>query len=216
MKNKTVKTVIGSVLIGSMLLSGASVYAEEATVESYREMDPFKEGSQTLTDLHYIEGNITDKGWESEYLSLAYNLSNNITFDLKADAEMSKYHERFGSDKAVSVNEFVAVDKENGYVQMVAIANPNDEKAEDILARFVADDQLQLTGKVADEKIGGRVFKTNTGVYDGDRYMLAVCADESEDVAIALRIKYSTSAERANLLSGFAAIEKPVEMVTNN
>lgn len=188
--------------------SGAAETEAAGVAEAETETeDVFLEGSALLSDCGYKAGEITEEGWKNGSLGMAYLPLEGITMGLKENEQLKGYHTRFGEDKQVSNNEMVALDDEDGFVQLMAEVNPNYELAADILGRFCEIEDLELVSEQADMEIAGKVFTSCTGVIGTDRYLLGVCTDKG-NIALALKVKYSGTAARKALLSGFTAYEE--------
>lgn len=167
----------------------------------------FAEGSATLTGYNYVPGTLTEKGWENAALNMKYVPDGPIVMGLTENAMANEYHLRNGADKQVAVNEMVAADDRNGYVQIMVEVNPNRESAKDILDRFAKLENLELVSSTRDMDVAENNFQWCTGIRDRARYMLGVCTDVSPFV-IALKVKYENMEARDALMKGFEAVEK--------
>lgn len=183
--------------------------AETATeTEAESEETDFVEGSAVLSDYEYKKGTLSEEGWSSEFLNMIYtpDADAGITMGIDENEAIAEYYERNGEDKQVAINEMVAVDEKDGYVQIMVEVNPNNEAAEDILIRFKDTEGFQLASTAKETEIAGRTFLTTTGVVDSERYMIGVCTEE-DGLVIALKVKYENTTARAALLEGFDVIE---------
>lgn len=169
--------------------------------------DVFIEGSALLSDFGYKPGELSEEGWKSGFLGMSYVPADGISMGIEENEQLKGYHTRFGEDKQISNNEMVALDDGDGYVQLMAEVNPNYESAADILSRFCEIEGVGLASEQADMVIGGKSFTSCTGVIDKDRYLLGVSTDKG-NIVLALKVKYSGTAARKALLSGFAAYEE--------
>ena len=106
----------------------------------------------------------------------------------------------------------MAKDSNGGYIQVTVEVNPNAEAAEDILGRFTELEKLELVSKVKDTEIGGLNFKTCTGIFEKEKYMIGVSTDR-DDVVIAFKIKYKETESRKAILEGFHSLEVAEEIV---
>ena len=94
------------------------------------------------------------------------------------------------------------------YLQMMVEVNPNKEDAEqeNYLENFKKIEQLELAGKTKDLEIAGKKFQTCTGIIEKEKVMLGVCTEE-EGLVLAVKVKYTDSNARKNLLKGFMEIK---------
>ena len=194
----------------------ATETATEAATETETETETnaasdFVEGSAVLSDYAYIAGTLTDDGWKSEFLNMEYIPGKDISMSAEDNNKLEEYYGRNGEDKKVANNEMVAVDKNGGYMQLMAEVNPNHESAEDILARFKENESLDLSGDSKETEIAGKTFLTSTGVSNKERYMVGVCTDQ-DNIVLAIKVKYKDAAARKAFLEGFASAEKETEL----
>lgn len=231
MNRKTLQVLLGVVMTSTMLMSTSvcmPALAEEAAVvtetveenevateadETEKETevevskDAFQEGSAVLADYDYEKGELSENGWESNFLDMSYTPEKGVSMGLKENEQIEEYHLRNGKDKQVAHNEFVALDENDGYVQLMAEVNPNAEKAEDILGRFAKNEELELVSEAKETEVGGKTFLTCTGVKNKEKVMIGVCTDQ-DDIVIALKAKYKNTDARNTLLQGFEVVEK--------
>lgn len=232
MKRKAVQLMMGVGMSLAVMGTTIPCFAEDATsVETEgetqaeevsetesetEEKDDFVEGSAVLTDYAYVKGELTKDGWKSGFLKMEYIPESKVSMGVDENNKLDEYYGRNGDDKKVANSEMVALDEESGYIQMTAEVNPNHESAEDILARFKENENLDLTGKNKELKIGGKSFLTVSGVVDKERYMLGVSTDQ-ENLVLAVKVKYKDTSARKNLLKGFAELkEKEADTETEN
>ena len=181
--------------------------AEEETAEEETESKgDFVEGSAVLNDYQYEEGELTEDGWNNNFLNMSYIPGKDISMGIAENDQLASYYERNGEAKQVAINEMVAVDNKEGYVQLMVEVNPNKESAEDILERFCDNEEFTLASDHREMEIAGKTFLTCTGVVDRDRFLIGVCTDE-DDFVIALKVKYTNTVARRALLDGFDVIE---------
>lgn len=173
-----------------------------AQVETETEASDFIEGSALLSDYDYEFGKLTEEGWESSFLDMKFTPAKEMKMDLEDNEKLKEYHVRNGEDKQISCNEMVAKDDKSGYVQLMVEVNPNNESAEDILARFAEIEGLELVSKTKDIEIAGKNFKTCTGIKDKERYMIGATSDV-ENLAVAIKVKYKNSDARDEFLGCF-------------
>ena len=188
--------------------------ADETVEEVEEETEDFVEGSALLSDYNYEAGTLTDKGWESKFLNLKFTPAAGITMGLSENAEIAKYHERNGKDKQVAINEMVALDDKEGYVQIMAEVNPNRESAEDILKTFIELEKLELPSKTREMEIGGKKFLACAGVIDKQRFMLGVCT-EMPELALVIKSRFTSATARSEMLACFEPVvveEEETEM----
>lgn len=193
----------------------STVTATEEIMEAEKETgtSDFVEGSAVLQDYDYKKGELTENGWESTFLGMKYEASKDISMGIKENEKISEYHARNGEEKKVADSEMVALDKEEGYIQIMAEVNPNNESAEDILGRFTENEKLDLVSKTKEMEIGGKAFQTCTGIFEKEKYIIGVSTD-TEDIVIAIKAKYKDTAARKTLLERFAALEEVEDAVT--
>ena len=227
MKQKMIAALLG-ICIGTMSFTGLAM-AEEVQTEAQTEVqteaqevqltiaepeeediDPFVEGSAVLTDYGYEAGTLDKNGWNSPFLNMLYKPAAGVKMGLEQNEEVNKYHLRHGEDKQVAVNELVALMSDGSYMQMAIEVNPNAEEAEDILERFMENEDLKLPSKVRDTEIAGKAFKFVSGMIGEDKYILSVSTDQ-ENYALAMKVKYATTDSRKALMAGFDQIEKEEE-----
>lgn len=186
--------------------AGAEATDESEAGETETKSD-FVEGSAVLNDYEYEKGELTETGWNNTFLNMTYVPGKDISMGIAENDQLATYHERNGEDKQVAVNEMVAVDSKEGYVQLMVEVNPNSESAEDILGRFCENEGLTLVSDQNEMEIAGKNFLTCTGVVDKDRFLIGVSVDE-DNFAIALKVKYANTVARRALLDGFDVIEE--------
>ena len=185
----------------------------ETEVETEAETeDDFIEGSALLTDYAYEAGELTKDGWKSEFLGLEYIPEDGISMSLDDQEKLGEYYKRHGEDRLVANSELVAKDSNGGYIQVTVEVNPNAEAAEDILGRFTELEKLELVSKVKDTEVGGLNFKTCTGIFEKEKYMIGVSTDR-DDVVIAFKIKYKETESRKAILEGFHSLEVAKEII---
>lgn len=186
--------------------------AEEAETETETETeeDDFIEGSALLSECGYEAGEIDEDGWESRFLNMKFTPAKGITMGIDENEQMSEYYLRHGEDRVVANSEMVAKDSDGGYVQMTVEVNPNGESAEDILERFAEIEELELVSKAKDTEIAGKNFRTCTGIFEKEKYMIGACTDQ-DDIVIAVKIKYQDTDARKAMLKCFEAIETEEE-----
>lgn len=164
----------------------------------------FIDGSALLADYGYEAGTMTDKEWFSEFLDLKYVPAKGVKMAVDQNKKLNEdYYLRNGAEKQTGASEFAAMNDNGGYLQVSVIVNPNNEAEESLLERFSGDEKLQLTGKAKEEEIGGKTFKTMTGVKDKDRYLIGVSTDVPNYV-IAFKAKYADTEDRDVLMAGFS------------
>lgn len=232
MKRKAVQLMMGVGMSLTVMGTTIPCFAEDATsVETEaetqteevsetesetEEKDDFVEGSAVLTDYAYVKGELTKDGWKSDFLKMEYIPESKVSMGVDENNKLDEYYGRNGDDKKVANSEMVALDEESGYIQMTAEVNPNHESVEDILARLKENENLDLTGKNKELKIGGKSFLTAFGVVDKECYMLGVSTDQ-ENLVLAVKVKYKDTSARKNLLKGFAELkEKEADTETEN
>lgn len=181
----------------------------ETETESETE-DDFIEGSALLEDCGYEAGKIDEEGWESKFLNMKFVPEKGMKMALSENEQLGEYYGRHGEDKHVANSEMVAKDGDDGYLQMTVEVNPNEEEAEDILARFAELEELELVSKAKETEVAGKIFKTCTGIFEREKYMIGVCTD-MDDVAIAFKIKYKDTDARKALLNCFEELEPEEE-----
>lgn len=187
----------------------ASEIETEIETETETE-DDFIEGSALLSDCGWEAGVLSEKGWESKFLNMKFTPDKKMTMDIEDNEQLAEYYERHGQERMVASSEMVAKDSDDGYVQMTVVVNPNSENAEDVLDRFAEIEKLELVSKAKDTKIADKNFKTCTGIFEREKYMIGVCT-EQDDVAIAIKIKYKDTDARKALLACFEALETEEE-----
>lgn len=187
-----------------------AVAAVESESETETEADDFIEGSALLSDYGYEAGTIDEKGWESKYLNLKFTPEKKMSMAVEDNKKLEEYYHRHGEDKIVANGEMVAKDEDDGYIQLTVEVNPNDESAEDILSRFAELEELELVSKAKDTEVAELNFKTCTGIYEKEKYMIGVCTDE-ENLALAFKIKYKDTDARKAFLACFEPVEATEE-----
>lgn len=167
--------------------------------------EDFVDGSAVLMDYGYKKGYLSENGWESRFLNLAYTPDDSISMGLEQDEELMEYYERNGTGRMIASSEMVALGEKGSYLQLMAEVNPNDEAAKDILGRFVEDEKLEHVTKPKERKFAGRQFLVCRGTYLGKNYMLGVSTGKNH-IVTAFKTAYGSKEERKLLLKGFEKI----------
>ena len=234
MKRKLVQLLIGAAMTAAVAGAQMPAMAEETaaetetieTVETVAEEtteaaeteteteteteDDFIEGSALLGDYDYEAGKLDEEGWESAFLNMKFVPAKGMKMALSENKQLGEYYLRHGEDKLVANSEMVVKDEDDGYLQMTVEVNPNGEEAEDVLARFAELEELELVSKAKETEVAGKIFKTCTGIFEREKYMIGVCTD-MDDVAIAIKIKYKDTDARKALLNCFEELEPAEE-----
>lgn len=172
--------------------------------------DEFIEGSAVLADYGYTPGSMSETTWTNDKLKLTYIPVEGVDMGISQNEELNEYYTRHGEEKQVANSEFIALGENGDYLQMMVEVNPNKEDAKQILENFKKIEQLELAGKTKDLEIAGKKFQTCTGIIEKEKVMLGVCTEE-EGLVLAVKVKYTDSNARKNLLKGFMEIKDDPE-----
>ena len=172
--------------------------------------DEFIEGSAVLADYGYIPGSMSETTWTNDKLKLTYIPVEGVDMGISQNEELNEYYTRHGEEKQVANSEFIALGENGDYLQMMVEVNPNKEDAKQILENFKKIEKLELAGKTKDLEIAGKKFQTCTGIIEKEKVMLGVCTEE-EGLVLAVKVKYTDSNARKNLLKGFMEIKEDPE-----
>lgn len=172
--------------------------------------DEFIEGSAVLADYGYIPGSMSETTWTNDKLKLTYIPVEGVDMGISQNEELNEYYTRHGEEKKVANSEFIALGENGDYLQMMVEVNPNKEDAKQILENFKKIEKLELAGKTKDLEIAGKKFQTCTGIIEKEKVMLGVCTEE-EGLVLAVKVKYTDSNARKNLLKGFMEIKDDPE-----
>ena len=159
-----------------------------------------------LADYGYIPGSMSETTWTNDKLKLTYIPVEGVDMGISQNEELNEYYTRHGEEKQVANSEFIALGENGDYLQMMVEVNPNKEDAKQILENFKKIEQLELAGKTKDLEIAGKKFQTCTGIIEKEKVMLGVCTEE-EGLVLAVKVKYTDSNARKNLLKGFMEIK---------
>lgn len=210
MKRKNISLIVS--LAVAVLLMNAPVSAEvknPALVaqevqadQNSTKFDNWVDGSALLSDYDYQAGILTEEGWENQFLQMAYVPDGGKKIGIRENQELNTYYGRFGKDRMIAVNELVVKDDQDGYLQLMVEVNPNHEKAEDVLKRFVNLEELEMVSSTREIDVAGKKMLTCTGVYEKEKYLLGISTDP-EDIVLALKMRYESVDARKSILNGF-------------
>lgn len=210
MKRKNVGLIVSLAVAASLM--NAPVSAEERipalTVQEVQadqnstKSDNWVDGSALLSDYDYQTGILTEEGWENQFLQMAYVPDGGKRIGIRENQELNTYYGRFGKDRMIAVNELVVKDDQDGYLQLMVEVNPNHEKAEDVLKRFVNLEELEMVSITREIDVAGKKMLTCTGVYEKEKYLLGISTDP-EDLVLALKMRYESVDARKSILNGF-------------
>lgn len=232
MKRKKMYLLLGIMMTSAMLCIGNTYAAEQSKLDPQEMSTKITENEETeiiaeanpvveetekmagLFDYGYEKGVLEKDNWSSKFLKMSYIPEKGIAISASDNEALEKYHDKDGEGKQVAHNEFIARDSDKGYVQMMVEVNPNLECSEEILPRFVKNEDLELVSETKELEIAEKKFLTCTGVKNKERYLVGICTDEPYYV-IALKIKYEESDNMDLFIKGFSAIkEEQVEEIT--
>ena len=170
----------------------------------------YAENTVILSDFAYEAGTLSNEGWLSSFLEMQYNPLSGFTMGLKENKELNQYYRRFGEETMIANNELVVKGGNKNYLQMMVEVNPNHEKVEDILERFVELEQLEMVSQTKEIEVAGKKVLTCTGVFDKEKFLLGVSTD-TDNFVLALKVRYETIDARKNMLAGFEKMEASLE-----
>lgn len=161
-----------------------------------------------LKDAGYKAGILSTAGWFSRYLNLQYVPgSEAVRMNEDLNGYLQGYYRRNGEEKMVSSSEFVAsMDTEN-MIQLTTEVNPKNEKAEDILSRFVEIDEMKDAGEADHVQMGDYDFLVVSGVIDGRNSTIGISTSR-ENIVLELKATYSQEENKEMLLNGFALLDE--------
>ena len=161
-----------------------------------------------LMDAGYKAGILSTAGWFSRYLNLQYVPgSEAVRMNEDLNGYLQGYYRRNGEEKMVSSSEFVAsLDTEN-MIQLTTEINPKNEKAEDILSRFVELDEMKDAGEADHVQMGDYDFLVVSGMIDGRNSTIGISTSR-ENIVLELKATYSQEENKEMLLNGFALLDE--------
>ena len=209
MKRKMVMFLVGASVAASVFGTQLAAYATDVETEAVTETAA-DQGENVETEAA-AETEVETEA-ETEVETEAETEDDGISMSLDDQEKLGEYYKRHGEDRLVANSELVAKDSNGGYIQVTVEVNPNAEAAEDILGRFTELEKLELVSKVKDTEVGGLNFKTCTGIFEKEKYMIGVSTDR-DDVVIAFKIKYKETESRKAILEGFHSLEVAKEII---
>ena len=210
------KTLAAAMALTAAVSAFTPAYAaENAEPESIaqeteaKEIHKETEGRMSvLKDAGYKAGILSTTGWFSIYLGLQYVPgSESVRMNGDLNGYLQGYYRRNGEEKMVSSSEFVAsMDTEN-MIQLTTEVNPKNEKAEDILSRFMELDEMKDAGEAVHVRMGDYDFLAVSGVIDGRNSTIGVSTSR-EGIVLELKATYSQEENKEMLLNGFGLLDE--------